>query len=179
LLGGLIVNAGHLAGEPLGRLKSRDDIPAAWRFVLIAPPDATGRSGSDEERSMAELPPVPAADTAEMNELIDSQLVPAVQTADFAGFSRALYRYGCLAGKCFAPAQGGVFASTATAELIAWLRAQGIEGVGQSSWGPTVFALCENSHTVCEIESVLRSHPAYGRYSVLCAEPANSSATVL
>ena len=44
-------------------------------------------------------------------------------------------------GDYFAPAQGGRYASPAVAAVVARLRARGVRGVGQSSWGPTVFAV--------------------------------------
>ena len=37
--------------------------------------------------------------------------------------------------------QGGIYSCPATAELVQWLRGRGVRGVGQSSWGPTVFAM--------------------------------------
>ncbi len=44
-------------------------------------------------------------------------------------------------GDHFAGAKGGRFTSPAVAAVLDWLRAQGVTGVGQSSWGPTGFAL--------------------------------------
>ena len=41
----------------------------------------------------------------------------------------------------FAPAQGARFTSPAVAELLGWIEGQGFAGVGQSSWGPTGFAI--------------------------------------
>src|SRR5262249_56077258 len=45
------------------------------------------------------------------------------------------------AGEPFAAAQGGPYASSEIADLIAEVRRAGVRGVGQSSWGPTVFAV--------------------------------------
>ena len=61
--------------------------------------------------------------------------------ARFDLFSRSLYRYGHVAGSCFAAGQAGQFAGPHSLPLIETLRSWGIEGVGQSSWGPTVFAV--------------------------------------
>ena len=43
-------------------------------------------------------------------------------------------------GAYFASLQGGPFASPRVSETLDWLRAQGVAGLGQSSWGPTGFA---------------------------------------
>jgi predicted sugar kinase len=44
-------------------------------------------------------------------------------------------------GDHFAGLQGGRYASPKVAEALAWLKAQGLTGTGQSSWGPTGFGL--------------------------------------
>ena len=43
-------------------------------------------------------------------------------------------------GAYFASLQGGPFTSPHVSEALDWLRAQGVAGLGQSSWGPTGFA---------------------------------------
>jgi beta-ribofuranosylaminobenzene 5'-phosphate synthase len=50
-------------------------------------------------------------------------------------------------GDHFAPAQGGRFTSPAVADALAWLETEGAAGVGQSSWGPTGFALLPDAAT--------------------------------
>jgi len=73
--------------------------------------------------------------------LAEDSILPAADNADFEIFSEAIYDYGRLAGNCFAMVQGGTYASPAIGQLVDQLRKLGIHGVGQSSWGPTVFAL--------------------------------------
>jgi predicted sugar kinase len=48
--------------------------------------------------------------------------------------------------------QGGAYASSEVARLIEWLRAAGIDGVGQSSWGPLVFAFAPSEHAAREMQ---------------------------
>jgi predicted sugar kinase len=43
-------------------------------------------------------------------------------------------------GAYFAPMQGGPFVSATVAKVLERLAAQGVTGLGQSSWGPTGFA---------------------------------------
>ncbi len=178
LLGGFLVDGGHRAGEPLGQLSFRCDIPEEWRFVLLTPHAVSGRAGLDEEQAMATLPAVPRTVTEELEQLTHAELIPAVKTGNFSTFSEAVYRYGCLAGKCFAPVQGGTFATPETAELIAWLRSQGIAGVGQSSWGPTVFALLPNEEESEKLCQTFSKSPAACDYDVVSAAPANTGAVV-
>jgi predicted sugar kinase len=113
-----------------------------------------------------------------LEQLTNTQLIPASESNNFAIFSKALYRYGCLAGKCFEPVQGGIFSSPETARLIAWLRGQGIVGVGQSSWGPTVFALLPNTKTAQELRAVLLDQSEFSDYEFVVAAGANQGAIV-
>jgi beta-RFAP synthase len=178
LQGGLIVDGGHCQGEPLGQLAHRSDFPSNWRFVLFIPTTQTGCAGSAEERAFATLPPVPLDVTAQLESIANTELVPAVANLDFNRFSDALYRYGSLAGNCFSAVQGGSFCSAETAALIDWLRGQGIAGVGQSSWGPTVFALAENQRSAEELVREFASYPSSSEFESLIATPANQGATV-
>ncbi len=67
--------------------------------------------------------------------------VPGAASGNFVEFGESLYRYGYQAGMLFAKRQGGPYAGRRATELVDWIRGQGIRGVGQSSWGPTIFAL--------------------------------------
>jgi predicted sugar kinase len=58
--------------------------------------------------------------------------------------------------------QGGEYASAEIADLIADVRACGVRGVGQSSWGPTVFAVVGDSDTALSLVLRFRSRlPAF------------------
>ena len=46
-------------------------------------------------------------------------------------------------GRWFAHAQGGMFAPGAPTEIIRQMRASGAPGAGQSSWGPSVYAIVD------------------------------------
>ena len=66
--------------------------------------------------------------------------MPALARADFDTFCEQVgYLQACM-GAYFAPLQGGPYTSPAVSEALAWLQAQGVTGLGQSSWGPTGFA---------------------------------------
>lgn len=51
---------------------------------------------------------------------------------------QALEAYGDAAGGFYAFAQGGTFSHPAIRQLVAELRAAGIRGTAQSSWGPGI-----------------------------------------
>jgi beta-RFAP synthase len=141
LAGGFVVEAGRGPRERLAPLERRIDIPADWRFVLVTSPARRGLSGSDEQRAFAHLPPVPETVRAQLVAEVREHMVPALLAADCRGFGESVYRYGRLAGSCFAAVQGGPYNGPHIEQLVELARSLGTAGVGQSSWGPTVYCL--------------------------------------
>jgi beta-RFAP synthase len=179
LMGGLIAERGKLPHEALSPLDLRIDMPAEWRFVLFQPPAAPGLAGQEEEQAISSLPPVTAEVTRTLVSIAQDELFPAAAQANFAAFSNSLYRYGELAGQCYAGRQGGPFNGPLLARLVQTLRAVGVVGVGQSSWGPTIFALCEHQASAEEaIERFRRAWDAPAGVAARIAAPANRGAVV-
>jgi predicted sugar kinase len=131
-----------------------------------------------ETDAFARLPPVPEHVTHELWRITNEEILPAVERADCRAFGDAVYRFGRLAGDCFAAVQGGPFASTETARLIDAIRGNGIAGVGQSSWGPTVFAICPSQAKAEELAHWLRELPSPTRREITIANPNNDGAVI-
>ena len=176
--GGFLVERGKLDHERLAPLELRLPVPADWRFVLVQLSDLPGLSGTDECGAFEDLPPVPAATTEALSAELCDELVPAVAQADFTRFSSSLYRYGHMAGMCFAARQGGPFASRRIAELVALIRSRGEQGVGQSSWGPTIFVAQPNVAAAVEFVDELRPLLNYDD-TLTIAEPNNVGARIV
>ena len=139
--GGLIVDRGKLPTERIAPMDVCLPMPPEWRFVLIRPRDGSGLWGADEQDAFDRLPPVPREVTAELIDEIRQHMVPAVASAQFDMFSDSVYRYGRVAGMCFAAVQDGPYNGGRLSELVEIVRSLGVAGVGQSSWGPTLFAV--------------------------------------
>ena len=58
-----------------------------------------------------------------------TRLIPAAAAEDFARFSESVFRYGRLAGLCFAEFQGGPYNGRQLEELVQRVRSLGISGV--------------------------------------------------
>ena len=140
--GGLIVEAGKLPGEAVSPLVAHQPFPADWAVLLFAPEAGSAWHGGAEREAFARLYPAPA-ETEALCRLILTGLLPALASADLDAFGEAVYELNARAGDAFAPAQGGRYAGPAVAALVARLRSLGVKGVGQSSWGPTVFAVVQ------------------------------------
>lgn len=156
LQGGLLMEAGKQEADEISPLTARVDLPDQWRWVLACPQHREGLSGPDEQAAFERLPPVPAEISHQLRSEAEQHLFPAARAADFAGFSRSLYRFGQLAGGCFKTQQAGTYATIETAALAQQFHALGIEGIGQSSWGPMLFALTESDDAAHRLVAELR-----------------------
>jgi beta-RFAP synthase len=136
--GGFLVDGGKREPSALAPLVARVEFPPEWRVVLLTPPGPAW-SGDRERAAFAALAGAPADDA--LCRLVLLGMLPALRVRDLDGFAAAVGEYNARAGEPFAAAQGGTYGGPAVADLVAWLHAEGIAGAGQSSWGPTVFAV--------------------------------------
>jgi beta-RFAP synthase len=145
--GGFLVEGGKLAGAELSPLVARMAFPAAWRVVLVVPRRRTGLHGAGEQAAFAGLA-CPEATTDALCRLVLLGMLPALAERDLTLFGEALFDFNARAGEVFATAQGGIYASRAVEELIGFIRRQGVPGVGQTSWGPSVFAVADEERAL-------------------------------
>ena len=143
--GGFLVDGGHGATTNLPPITSRVVFPDHWRVLLIFDEAFQGLSGAKEAAAFCNLPSFPETLSAHLCRLVMTRILPGLAEANMAEFGPAITEVQRLVGDHFAPAQGGRFASTAVANALAWLEARGAQCVGQSSWGPTGFAMLESA----------------------------------
>lgn len=175
--GGFLIDGGQRAPGALGELAARVDFPADWRLLLVRPGrDTAGLCGASEEDTFKNLPAMPAETAGRLNHLAREELLPAVREADFSRFSRSIFDFGRIAGEFFSPVQGGTFADAQMAQLVSHLRKTGIEGVGQTSWGPTLFILLENQTAAEQLRRDLAAHPRFADCRFHVAGPFNQPA---
>jgi beta-RFAP synthase len=140
--GGLIVEGGHhQERDGPAPLIVRLPIPASWRAVIAIPDAPAGVSGGAERDAFRNLPPPPPREVERVSHLVLMGLLPAVVEDDLPAFGSALTALQTITGRWFEAAQGGAFAPGPTRELVRSLPEWGALGVGQSSWGPTVYGL--------------------------------------
>jgi beta-RFAP synthase len=142
--GGLVVEGGrHREGDACGPLLARLPFPPAWRCVLAVPNAQSGVSGAREDDAFATLPSAPRQEVEHVAHLVLMALLPAIAEADLSSFGAALTEIQEINGRWFASIQGGTFASGPSQDLVRRMREWGATGVGQSSWGPAVYAIVE------------------------------------
>ena len=158
--GGLLLDGGHRADGGPAALLSRIELPGDWRVLLALDPRLRGLSGSDERAALATLAPLPREAAAEICHEVLMRVLPGAAGAEFIPFAAGLTRIQRLLGQHFAPAQNGLaYSSPAVARLMDWLSAQTPSATGQSSWGPTGFAILPTAEAA---EAVLCAARAAG-----------------
>lgn len=160
--GGFVVEGGRRIGvdDDVGPLIARHPFPRSWRCVLAIPDASPGVSGATEAQVFAELPMPDERDGERVSHLVLMAMLPAVIAGDLATFGAALNEVQEINGRWFSRAQGGTFAPGQSTEIIRLMRASGAPGAGQSSWGPSVYAIVEGD---AQAESVAaRIRAAYG-----------------
>ena len=140
LHGGLIIDEGKTQDDEVGRMGEAIDLPDDWSLAMLRPDGPTGMAGEPESQAFGSLPPMSAELKARLRRELFDRLIPAAKAGDFPSFAEAVYQFGFAAGESFAAKQGGPFVSAKVAEVVDYLRDLGLPGVGQSSWGPTVYS---------------------------------------
>lgn len=152
--GGLLVDGGPGADGMPAPLLSRIAFPPAWRVVVVQDQGHRGLSGTQEKQAIATLQPLPQALSADICHQVLMRVLPGAASAEFAPFAAGINHVQQLLGTHFAPAQGGsAFTSAAVGRVVRWVAdaARDQRGtdrqlehgaaIGQSSWGPTGFAI--------------------------------------
>jgi beta-RFAP synthase len=157
-LGGFVLEGGRRRGDTaVAPLISRLPIPRHWHAVIAIPSAGTGLSGAAEVAAFRDLPPPEEREVEQVSHLVLMQLLPALADGDLTAFGAALSEVQRVTGQWFAPAQGGAFASPATQALVARMEECGAAGVGQSSWGPTVYGVVGDADQARDLARRIRA----------------------
>jgi len=156
--GGLVVEGGRRARrDGVGPLIARLPFPPGWRCIVAVPRHAPAISGADEEAAFAKLPAPPDREVEQVAHLVLMALLPALADSDLATFGRALTAIQTITGRWFAPVQGGAFAPGPGEEMLRRLAELGASGVGQSSWGPTVYGIVDDDSEAARLADRIRA----------------------
>jgi len=150
-MGGFIIDADEkiiLKDDvaPSKRTIFRREFPENWCFVLVIPETEIGLSGEIEEAALKRVTPSKKI-SAEICKLVQGQLLPSFFQEDIQGFGSALTEIDRRTGMYFGKAQGGVYRDKMGKEIIECLLRSGAYGVGQSSWGPTLYGLVKEKES--------------------------------
>ena len=141
--GGFIVDGGRGVESELPPVIARLDFPMHWRLLLVFDEACQGIHGDQELAAFKRLTPLPAEAAAHVCRLVMMRVLPAIAEQDLKRFGQGIGEIQRIVGDYFAPIQGGRFTSPAVREALEWIQDRGVPCIGQSSWGPTGFAIVD------------------------------------
>ena len=182
--GGFVVDAGQPARtnpaitEPAGPppVIVRHRVPSDWRFVLTTPRGAHGLNGPREEAAFRSLPAMGDALAGRLCRLTLMKVVPALVTGDIRGFGEGITEIQAEMGEYFAGRQGGRYLSPLGQAVAELAQKHGAHAVGQSSWGPTVFALVEGERAAGALAATITAFAGDDAEPVLWTRARNAGA---
>jgi beta-ribofuranosylaminobenzene 5'-phosphate synthase len=176
--GGFLVDGGRGALPGAPPLISRLHFPDEWRVILLFDPNAQGLHGTNEARAFRELAPFPQEQAGELAHAVLLRALPAIAEKDLATFGAAINLIQQVIGDYFASAQGGRYISARVGEALTWMQGEGVQCAGQTSWGPTGFAIVASEEQAKELlKSAARRLRGAGLEHKLC-RVRNSGASV-
>lgn len=148
--GGLLIDGGRSVASDANSvppLLARYPFPEDWTILLVFDATQPGIHGEQEKLGFNQLPDFPENLAAHLCRHVLMQAMPAIVERDLAAFGHAIQVLQQHVGDYFAPVQGGRYASKLVGNVLHDLQQAGVACFGQSSWGPTGFAVFENSAT--------------------------------
>jgi beta-ribofuranosylaminobenzene 5'-phosphate synthase len=142
--GGIIIDGGRGPQTLVPPVIARADFPEEWRIILIFDHSDVGVHGNEEVQAFGTLGEFPEDVAARLCRRVLMQALPALAEHDLSTFGAAIRELQERTGDYFAPVQGGRYASKIVAGALDWLDGKGVHCFGQSSWGPTGFAVLES-----------------------------------
>ena len=158
--GGFVLDGGRrmVSGASRALIKDRvppllfkQSIPKNWYFVVVIPNSDAGLSGRKETQAFSALPLAPVALVEKISRVLLIQMLPALVEKDIAVFGQAMTRIQLMVGDCFSSVQGGRFANPVSERMVEFMLSRGAAGIGQSSWGPTVYGLVEGKERALKL----------------------------
>jgi beta-ribofuranosylaminobenzene 5'-phosphate synthase len=175
--GGAVLDGGPGDGV-LSPVLCRLPFPTAWRVLLIFDPAETGVHGGSEAAAFAALPDFAEAESADLTQRILLGALPALTEEDFKAFCDQVGYLQKKMGAYFGPMQGGPYVSAGVAAVLEGLTADGVTGLGQSSWGPTGFAFAESESEGQALLEAARAYAGTANLRFELARGRNEPATI-
>ena len=156
--GGFVLDAGHPTARfttdrpadgawTVPPVAARHRVPDDWRFLLVRPDVAPGRSGAGEDdamRTAVERAEPGVADR--IAGIVTRRALPSIATGSAERFGAAVAEIGRLNGAWYADEQGGVYRPPVGDVVASLSESSAVFGAGQSSWGPTVYGVTDADH---------------------------------
>ena len=138
--GGFILEGGKSNPMEIPPMLFREKIPKDWRFIIISAEEWEGFDEDEEQPIMEELE-VDKKFPRKICHHIVMGMLPALKSKDIEDFGFHMTEIQRTVGESFSDFQKGIY-HPAVGDIIKELKDH-TYGVGQSSWGPTVYGLTD------------------------------------
>ncbi len=177
--GGLIVDGGRGANTVIPPVIAHLDFPEAWRVLLIFDHTSKGVHGAEEIQAFRTLPVFAVESAASLCRHVLMQALPSLAEQDLHGFGLAIGKLQEITGDHFSSVQGGRYASPKVTAVLDWLATQGALCYGQSSWGPTGFAIfADDREATQNIDRLNEKYPEHHGLTFMLCKGRNQGAIV-
>lgn len=156
--GGFLVDGGRGEATDVPPIISHSYFPEEWRILLVFDKNVEGINGNLEKEIFQQLPPMKEDVSARICRLVLMQLLPALAEKNCTKFGDAITEIQSMVGAHFSDVQDGHYSSQQVAETMRLMLAHGATGIGQSSWGPTGFAIYPNEIEAYQALQFARKH---------------------
>ena len=179
LRGGFIVDSG-ITSNGYPREVTRIRFPKRWKVLLVIPREDRGLSEEIEENYM--IPQEPNDELrCELLKYVFLGVIPGILREDFDMFTYSLEKLDESIGKYYGTVQGGRFLSKYGEDVADALKDVGGRGIGQSSWGPTIYAFFKDKSsalTACRKINAYLKNSNISADVILC-NPRNCGAKII
>ena len=158
--GGFIVDGGHRTEKRDGipPLLFRFDVPSDWMFVIGLPKIPQKWSGEVEDKTFQDIK-LPSRDLGGcISRVLLLQMIPSLLEKNIQLFGAAMTSIDRMFGEYWSESQGGVFSHPIIQSCVEFLLENGAHGVGQSSWGPTLYGIVEGESEAQNIAEKLEGY---------------------
>ncbi len=142
--GGFLVDGGRTIDSVVPPIIAHHSFPEAWRLLLIFDKGLSGVHGDSEKKAFENAAPMSEDISQHLCRVLLMQVLPALVEEDCSNFGKGITTIQNHIGDYFSKWQGGRYISEDVANVLEWIADSGVDGFGQSSWGPTGFAIYDN-----------------------------------
>ncbi len=146
--GGFLVDGGRSDETHVPPIIAHLPFPDAWCILLIFDHGMSGVHGDLEKSAFLNAEPMSEQVSEHLCRILLMQVLPSLAEQDCEGFGKGITIIQEHIGDYFAKWQDGRYCSSKVAEVLSWVQDHGASGCGQSSWGPTGFAIFANETEV-------------------------------
>ncbi len=156
MMGIALFSKGGFAIEA-GATISHSYIPPEWRVILINPKieksDKTYIHGQTEDSMISNSFALSLRSGSKISGSVRKEMLGSICENDFKRFELAVNYLQNQAVKQFGSFQGGSASTNSGRMILEFMKKRGLKAIGQSSWGPTVFALAPSEDAA---ESIIK-----------------------